>query len=284
MWWWTGELEHWGLTLSIKPSVMVWFPLEFVQLSEQDRVSKTSIYKTKKKKAQCHNKCQHTVGETGKCLRKHCVSISTTKNATIAGLKFFLKKEPVCVGKCQIFSSKCQHQPQIFPLSSRQLRTETHPNWFFFFFCKIWKTKFVDLSLQCLSCHFNHPLAFPWNCFCKAGSFCQYKPSFLLSTQVRSPRSEDVTAAPALVPTSKCGFLWCCGLFEFAQEGGRVGSTWTTSPFYCEANLQLVKAADLSLWLRAFHPDSRRNLFTASFLHFSIAALRVFQKVNTMFQ
>lgn len=130
------------------------------------------------------------------------------------------------------FSSKCQHQPQIFPLSSRQLCTETQAKpsklilSFFLFFWKIWKTKFVDLSLECLSCHFNRPLAFPSNCFCKAGSFCQYRPSFLLSfigTPLRSPRSEDVTAAPALVATSKCGFLWCCRLFEFAQEGGAGG-------------------------------------------------------------
>lgn len=142
---------------------------------------------------------------------------------------FFLKRACLCWNMSD-FSSECQHQPQIFPLSSRQLCTETQAEpsklILYFFLCKIWKTKFVDLSLECLSCHFNHPLAFPINCFCKAGSFCQYKPSFLLGfigTQVRSPRSEDVTAAPALVVTSKCGFLWCCGLFEFAQEGGRAG-------------------------------------------------------------
>lgn len=155
------------------------------------------------------------------------------------------------------------------------------------FFCKIWKTKIVDLSLECFSCHFNHPLAFPLNCFCKAGSFCQYKPSFLLSfigTRVRSPRSEDVTAAPALVATSKCGFLWCCGLFELAQEG--VLGVEAPGPLLLSTPRQIfssLKLRDLSLWLRASHPDSRRNLFTASFLHFSIAALRVFQKVNTMF-
>lgn len=88
----------------------------------------------KKKKSKCHNKCQHTVRETGKCLRKQCVSISTTKNATIAGLTL-KKKESVCVGICQIFllnvniSHKYFHYP---PGSCAHQRKQSLPNWFFF--------------------------------------------------------------------------------------------------------------------------------------------------------
>ncbi len=75
----------------------------------------------------------------------------------------------------------------------------------------------------------------------------------------------DVTAIPPLTQTSKSRFLWCCGLFKFTR--GAIG------PFLLSSQRQIfssLRLRDLCLWFGASHPDSPRNLFTATFLNFSL--------------